>query len=142
MWKKGRLRKSDYFLILALPSLFAASALLQSCLDELYTQWPQDNYAAHQMFDHETYAASRLAGAIELLWLAIYCVKASFFSQFKFYKPPYAYVSPRLTRYYWAAVGISVVAFIFTLTLTAILCSSASQLSLITANPFKANRLR
>ncbi|KAL1591648.1 hypothetical protein SLS60_011646 [Paraconiothyrium brasiliense] len=44
---------------------------------------------------------------MELIWIAIYCVKFCYLAQFKFYKPPYAYVVIALTRYYWTAVGLS-----------------------------------
>lgn len=65
---------------------------------------------------------SRLTTTIELLWLTLYLVKASFLVQSKFYKPLYAYVSPNLTRYYWASVGMCGVGFFFTLIITIVLC--------------------
>lgn len=122
MWKKGRLRKSDYCLIAALPFLFAGAGLLQSSLDQLYAHSPVTiSKASGQL----TSAGPRLTLAIEMLWVAIYSVKASFFAQFKFHKPPYAYVSPRLTRYYWVAISLCVSTFLFTVIVSAVLCPSS-----------------
>ncbi|CBY00428.1 predicted protein [Plenodomus lingam JN3] len=61
------------------------------------------------------------------LYLADRCLDtlytvASFLVQSKFYKPLYAYVSPNLTRYYWASVGMCGVGFFFTLIITIVLC--------------------
>ncbi|OAL53848.1 hypothetical protein IQ07DRAFT_482360, partial [Pyrenochaeta sp. DS3sAY3a] len=57
---------------------------------------------------------------------SIYSVKASFFAQFKFYKPPYSYVSPHLTRYYWTAICMCGLAFAFTLIVVTVLCPNAN----------------
>lgn len=123
--KKGGLRMSDYFLLMSLPSLFAGAALLHSTLDELYTYWPMGVRTSSQPIDQSTAVTSRLTSAIELLWVTIYCVKASFFAQFKFHRPPYAYVSPSLTRYYWAATSICGCAFVVTLVIPIVLCPNA-----------------
>ncbi|KAH7384510.1 hypothetical protein BKA66DRAFT_79973 [Pyrenochaeta sp. MPI-SDFR-AT-0127] len=128
IWKKGRLRKSDYFLIIGLPSLFAGAALLQTTLDVLYAHWPASVWVHSPPVQQDgIIAAPRLTSAIELLWVAIYCVKASFFAQFKFHKPPYSYVSPSLTRYYWTAISICGLAFVFTLITPAVLCPNAAK---------------
>lgn len=129
MWKKGRFRKSDYFLILAAPSLLTAAGILHSCLDLLYTESPQGDLPTQMAIRGQSHATPRLTGAVELLWVVIYSVKASFFAQFKFYKPPYSYVSPHLTRYYWTAIAICGLAFVFTLIVVIVLCPNASKSS-------------
>lgn len=124
MWKKGRLRKSDYCLIATLPFLFAGAGLLQSSLDELYANWPRTIPKKPSPSGQHASAGPRLTLAIEMLWVAIYSVKASFFAQFKFHKPLYAYVSPRLTRYYWVAISVCISTFVLTLVVSAVLCPS------------------
>ncbi|KAF1967690.1 hypothetical protein BU23DRAFT_482844 [Bimuria novae-zelandiae CBS 107.79] len=59
---------------------------------------------------------------MELIWVAIYCVKFCYLAQFKFYKPPYAYVNATLTAYYWVAVGCCSVGFVFTIIQPIVLC--------------------
>jgi hypothetical protein len=122
--KKGRLGLSEYFLIIALLSLFAGTGLLQSTRNELYAQSSADVFGGTLP---RVNAAPRLIAAIELLWVTIYCVKASFVAQFKFHKPLYAYVSPRLTRYYWTSVAICGSAFLFTIIVPITLCPSSGQ---------------
>jgi hypothetical protein len=121
--KKGRLGLSEYFLIMALLSLFAGTGLLQSTRNEPYAQSSADVFSGTLPCGNAT---PRLIAAIELLCVTIYCVKASFFAQFKFHKPLYAYVSPRLTRYYWTAVAICGSAFLFTMIVPITLCPSSS----------------
>ncbi|CAO2655690.1 Nn.00g044930.m01.CDS01 [Neocucurbitaria sp. VM-36] len=127
MKKKGRLRKSDYFLIVALPSLFVGAGLLHSSLDELYARKSAPTSGNPPAFDRHTSAGPRLTLAIEMLWVTIYTVKASFFAQFKFHKPPYAYISPRLTRYYWVAISVCGATFLLTLIVSAVLCPSSAK---------------
>lgn len=127
MWKKGRLRKSDYFLIFALPCIFAGVALLQTSLDTLYAFESRLALGEEGRADPRGSTAARLASAIELLWIGIYSVKASFLAQFKFYKPPFAYVSVLLTRLYWVIVAVCGLGFLFTLTVPIVLCPSSCK---------------
>jgi hypothetical protein len=128
MWKKGRLRRSDYFLLVALPSLFAGVALLQTSLDTL--QAVESSFEGGVVsLTQNTSAAARITAAIELLWICVYSVKASFLAQFRFHKPPFAYVSIHLTRLYWAIVVISGFGFAFTLTVPIILCPTSCTLN-------------
>lgn len=113
--------------MLALPSLLGGVGLLQSSLDIFYDGWPTGGAGSMQPQERHTSAAPRLTAAIELLWLTIYCVKASFFAQFKFNKPLLAHVSPRLTRYYWTAVVICGAAYILTLVIPVLLCPRFGQ---------------
>ncbi|KAF2276895.1 uncharacterized protein EI97DRAFT_342676, partial [Westerdykella ornata] len=50
-----------------------------------------------------------------------------FISQFKFHKPPYAYVSVALTRYYWVCVCICGAAFLFALSQPIAVCPTAER---------------
>jgi hypothetical protein len=126
MIKKGRLRQNDYFLLVALPFLYIGTGLLQSELDTLYFSRGMGN-EMQGITIPPTGASSRLIGSIELLWVSIFCVKFCFLAQFKFYKPPYAYLSLHLTRHWWTAVGICVAALIFTLVTPIVLCPSSSK---------------
>jgi hypothetical protein len=117
---KGRLMANDYFLIVALPSLYAASSLMQSILSSLY--WGEGVHGAFNASAASPSVAARLTGAIEMLWITIYSVKFCFLAQFKFHKAPYAYVSVHLTRYYWASVGACGIGFLFTLAQPIIVC--------------------
>jgi hypothetical protein len=117
---------NDYFLVVALPALYIGAGLLQSCFKVLLlyesSMWQADQEIRR--------AAPRLTASIEMLWITIYCVKFCFLAQFKFHKPPYAYVSIYLTRYYWASIGISAAALLFTLIQPLILCSSPGMFCL------------
>ncbi|KAF2465613.1 uncharacterized protein BDR25DRAFT_239503 [Lindgomyces ingoldianus] len=62
-----------------------------------------------------------------MLWTTIYCVKFCFLAQFKFHKPPYAYVSKHLTRYYWSSIGICSAAVLVTLIQPIILCPNSDR---------------
>ncbi|KAF2793285.1 hypothetical protein K505DRAFT_244729 [Melanomma pulvis-pyrius CBS 109.77] len=62
-----------------------------------------------------------------MLWIVIYCVKFCFLAQFKFHKPPYAYVSIYLTRYYWVSIGICTAGLLFTLIQPIVLCSNSTK---------------
>ena len=123
---KEPLKKSDYLLLLALPSLFCGSALLWSTLDALY-DLSDTGSKADQSRARGATATSRLTASIELLWIAIYCVKASFLLQFKFHKPPFSLVSANLTRHYWATSGTCIASFLCTLAVPPILCSSSRR---------------
>ena len=72
------------------------------------------------------------AAIMELLWVTIYCVKASFLAQFKFHKLPIAYVSPRLTRYHWIVIGICALAFLLALVVPVFLCHRAGMYNVST----------
>jgi hypothetical protein len=115
MSRKGRILVYDYFLIAALPMLFMASGLLSTHADPDLS------------FHGSTF---RLTAAIEVLWIAIYCVKFCFLAQFKFYKPPYAYVNVHLTRYYWTTVCIYSAGFLFTIIQPIVLCPSSGRFPL------------
>lgn len=54
--------------------------------------------------------------------MSIYCVDFGFLAQFRYHKPPYAYISVNLTRHYWAAVGTSTVGLLFTTIQPVMLC--------------------
>jgi hypothetical protein len=112
VFTKGRLMVNDYFLVLALPVLFIGAALLQSALSLLY-QYEDMMLRGYAI--NPAAASPRLTAAIEMLWIAIYSVKFCFLAQFKFYKPPYTYVSVHFTRYYWVTVGICVTSFVYAL---------------------------
>lgn len=118
---KGRLMMNDYFLIFGLSSLLIGTGLLHSTLRDLYSNETVVDLpkGAPRM---SSATAARFTGAIELFWICIYCVKFCFLAQFKFYKPPYAYISANLTRYYWVAVGTSTVGFLFSLIQPIVLC--------------------
>jgi hypothetical protein len=115
--EKGSLGLSEYFPIIALLSLFAGTGLLQSTRNELYAQLSAGAFGGTP------------TAAIELLWITIYCVKASFFNQFKFHKPLYAYVPHCLTCYYWITVAICGSAFPCTIIVPIVLCPNFSRLA-------------
>jgi hypothetical protein len=123
--RKEKLKKSDCLLLLALPSLFAGSALLHTALEMLYDHGDAETRADRSHVQQHASAASRLTAAIELLWVAIYCVKGSFLLQFKFHKPPYSLVSANLTRYYWATISVCTAGLLYTLAVPPILCPSS-----------------
>lgn len=122
LWKTGKFHRSDYFLLLALPSLFVGAALLQTSLDTLYAPELESSKGDVATSVQNASAAVCLTSAIELLWLCIYTIKASILAQFRFHKPPFAYVSIHLTRLYWAVVILSSLAFAFTLAVPIMLC--------------------
>jgi hypothetical protein len=124
--QKEPLKKSDYLLLLALPSLFSGSALLCSTLDALY-DLSDAGSKADRNHAWDATAASRLTASIELLWITIYCVKAPFLLQFKFHKPPFSLVSANLTRHYWATLGTCIASFLCTLAVLPILCSPSRR---------------
>ncbi|PSN73485.1 hypothetical protein BS50DRAFT_187763 [Corynespora cassiicola Philippines] len=123
MLAKGHLIMNDYFIAAALPTFYLAAGLIQSNLGVLYEHNPPVLPVDQEHPVSPQSAAPRLTSAIELFWTTIYCVKFCFLAQFKFHKPPYAYVSIRLTRYYFALIGICVAAFLFTLIQPIVLCS-------------------
>lgn len=127
IWKLGRLRRNDDFLVMALPCLLTGIVLLQSVLHELYAAHDNGDSTPKSPSNQHTYGAYRFTAALELLWITIYCVKASFLAHFNFHKPPIAYVSPRLTRYHWAVISVCGLAFIFTLIVPAVLCPNESK---------------
>jgi hypothetical protein len=106
---------NDYLLVVALPALYIGAGLLQSSLSVLYLYEGSVLPIDQAQMAQPTRAVSRLKASIEMLWLVVYCVKFCFLAQFKFHKPPYAYVSVYLTRYYWASIGICSAALVFTL---------------------------
>ena len=120
-----KLKRSDGLFLLALPSLFAGSALLFSTLDVLYDHGDAETRAHRNYVRQHASDASRLIAAIELLWITIYCVKGSFLLQFKFHKPPYSLVSANLTIYYWVTISVCTAAFLCTLAVPPILCQSS-----------------
>ncbi|KAF2853121.1 hypothetical protein T440DRAFT_476962 [Plenodomus tracheiphilus IPT5] len=130
--EKERLRISDYFLLTALPPLLIGTALLQSIFDDLHARWPSGSDIPASSLKTTSRVTSRLTTAIELLWLTIYCVKASFLAQFKFYKPLYAYVSPSLTRHYWTCIGVCAISFLLTLIVPIVLCPNSDDCRYLT----------
>ncbi|KAF2635402.1 hypothetical protein P280DRAFT_553788 [Massarina eburnea CBS 473.64] len=119
---KRKLMENDYFLVAALPCLFIACGLLPSILG-LLSQNPDASPDPNHDFQSQFPGATpRLVATIELLWIVIFFVKFSFLFQFKFYKPPYAYVNVHLTRYYWMTIGVSCAAFLFTIVYPIVLC--------------------
>lgn len=118
IWKRGKLTVGDYILVASLPMLFTASGLLHSVSNAIYSIDGPGTYASSDW----NLVPQRLTAAIELLWIAIYCVKMCFLAQLKFYKPPYAYVNVQLTRYYWATVGLCSMGFMFTVSQPIVLC--------------------
>jgi len=123
--RKEKLKRSDGLLLLALPSLFAGSALLFSTLDILYDDGDVETRAHRSYVRQHARAASRLTAAIELLWIIIYCVKGSFLLQFKSHVPPYSLVSANLTKYYWVTISVCTAAFLCTLAVPPVLCPSS-----------------
>lgn len=123
--RKETLRRSDGPLLLALPSLFAGSALLSSTLDVLYDHGDTETPGHRSYVRQHAIAASRLTAAIELLWIIIYCVKGSFLLQFEFHKPPYSLVSAYLMRYYWVTISVCIAACLCTLAVPPTLCPSS-----------------
>ncbi|KAF2874263.1 hypothetical protein BDV95DRAFT_487300 [Massariosphaeria phaeospora] len=102
--------------------LYVSLGLLRSNLNFLYVHDAGIGVTGHTNFAGQTSGSSSITAAIELLWIAIYAVKFCFLAQFKFHKPPYAYVSLHLTRYYWSCIGICTAAFLFTVAQPIILC--------------------
>ncbi|KAF2260533.1 hypothetical protein CC78DRAFT_584668 [Lojkania enalia] len=127
IYTKGQLMVNDYFLILALPALFVAAGLLQTVLHDLYDEQAAGIWMDPNESPQPKILAPRLTASMEMLWLTIYCVKFCFLAQFKFHKPPYAYISPYFTRYYWVAIGTCGAAFLFTLIQPIVLCSNAEH---------------
>jgi hypothetical protein len=132
--RKEPLKKSDFLLLLALPSLFSGSALLWLTLDALYNDFGDAGSKANRSHAGDATATSRLTASIELLWITIYCVKASFLLQFKFHKPPFSLVSANLTRHYWATLGTCIASFLCTLAVPPILCSPSRRRQLSMPN--------
>jgi hypothetical protein len=62
-----------------------------------------------------------------MLWISIFSVKFCFLAQFKFHKPPYAYVSPHLTRYYWVVISFCTIGCLYALVQPIVLCSGAGK---------------
>jgi hypothetical protein len=124
MWRKGRLRKSDYFLMVSLPCLLAGVALLHSCIDTIY-MLEFVHGAGEAILTRDTGTAARLTAAIELLWLSIYSVKASSLAQFRFHKPLFAYVSIHLTRLFWVVVALCCLGLLFTSAVPIALCPTS-----------------
>lgn len=137
---------NDYFLVTAIPVLLASFGLLQSVIHQLCPteeSLTDDTTASAPPTD----TSRRIVAAIELAWIAIYCVKFCYLAQFKFYKPPYAYVDVALTRYYWAVIGFCSVGFLFTMVQPIALCISRGrswlQYHLVeVANPFRTLSVR
>ncbi|KAF9741168.1 hypothetical protein PMIN01_00707 [Paraphaeosphaeria minitans] len=89
--------------------LLARFALLQSAIHQLY--WAEETLTETPTALLEpTDASRRLVAAIELIWIAIYCVKACYLSQFKLYKPP-----------------LCSVGFLFTIVQPIVLCATREQ---------------
>jgi hypothetical protein len=124
---KGRLMGNDYFLVAAVPFLLAGCSLLQSVILQL--SWIEDTIISQDgaALSQHTDASRRLVAAMVLIWIAIYCVKFCYLAQFKFYKPPYAYVVMALTRYYWIAIGLCSVGFLFTIVQPIVLCATRGK---------------
>ncbi|OAG12360.1 uncharacterized protein CC84DRAFT_1077377 [Paraphaeosphaeria sporulosa] len=117
---------NDYFLVAGVPILLTGFALLQSVIYQLY--WTEESLTDNTTaWSRHTDTSRRLVAAIELIWVAIYCVKFCYLAQFKFYKPPYAYVDAALTRHYWAVVGLCSVGFLFTLVQPIVLCTTRGK---------------
>jgi hypothetical protein len=106
---------SDYFLVPVIPILAVGFGLLQSVLGPLSSfKVESSSTQDFQPPEHAGTTPRRFIVAVDFLWIVIYCVKFCFLTQFKFYKPPYAYVNVHLTRYYWAVIGICGVGFLGT----------------------------
>ncbi|KAF2749724.1 hypothetical protein M011DRAFT_475069 [Sporormia fimetaria CBS 119925] len=127
MSSKGRLILNDYFLVLALPALYAGAGLLQTTLVELYLDEAITTASKSAEIAPSPGTTSRFTASMALLWISIFSVKFCFLAQFKFHKPPYAYISVRLTRYYWFCVGFCTLAFGFALAQPIILCPSSAR---------------
>ncbi|CAI6326602.1 unnamed protein product [Periconia digitata] len=119
---KGRLMFKDYSLVLALPMLFVALGLLHNIVDALYQLEGSVLDPTHQTEFRASGDPQRLTTVIELLWIVIYCVKLCFLTQFKLYRPPYAYVNANLTKFYWATTMICTGALVWTILVPVILC--------------------
>jgi hypothetical protein len=117
---KGRLMVNDYFLVIALPALWVAAGLLHTTIEYLLAGLPSSSENAPSI-------APRLTIAIDMLWVAIYSVKLCFLAQFKFHKPPYAYVSVHLTRYYWFCIAFTGLSFAVSIAEPIIVCPSAGK---------------
>lgn len=124
---KGKLMGNDYFLIAVVPFLLAGFSLLQSIIQQLYRTEDAHTEEVRTASSQPTDVSRRLVAAMELMWIAIYCVKFCYLAQFKFYKPPYAYVVIALTRYYWTAVGLCVAGFFFTIVQPIVLCHTGGK---------------
>lgn len=120
---------NDYFLVAAVPFLLAGVSILQSVLPQLYNLERTLTDDINIESSARAHFSRGLGAAIELMWITIYCVKFCYFAQFKFYKPPYAYVDQALTIYYWIAVGISSAGFLFAIVQPIILCPTPGTLS-------------
>ncbi|KAF1957113.1 hypothetical protein CC80DRAFT_412196 [Byssothecium circinans] len=118
---------NDYFLVAALPILFIALGLLQSILSALFEIEKSSIFIAQVLQPRLPGTTPRLTAAVELLWVTIYCVKFCFLAQFRFHKPPYAYVNVHLTRYYWSTIGICAAAFLITIAEPIVLCSTSKN---------------
>lgn len=117
----GKIMANDYFLFATIPIFLTGFALLQSSINCLYDT---ESVLVKMPTLQPTAAIRRLVAAVELTWITIYCVKFCYLAQFKFYKPPYSYVDPLLTKYYWATNGLCCAGFVFTIIQPIILCQS------------------
>lgn len=117
----GKIMANDYFLIAAIPLFLAGFALLQSSINPLYDT---EGAFVSMPILQPTAATRRSVAAVELIWIAIYCVKFCYLASFKFYKPPYSYVDPLLTKYYWTTNGLCCAGFVFTIIQPIVLCQS------------------
>ena len=115
---------NDYFLVAAAPVLVIGIAFLQSGLHQIYGLQNNFSDADGSSMSRRSNALRRIVAAVEMMWIATYLVKFCYLAQFKFYKAPYRYVDPNLTAYYWAAVGLCVTGFLFTIAQPIILCPS------------------
>lgn len=113
---------NDYFLVAALPLLYIGVGLLQATSTALFSFGAQTSPLGAVVPPN---TARQLTAAIELLWIVIFSVKLCFLAQFKFHKPPYAYVSVRLTRYYWACITLCVIGGLYAIIQPIVLCFSA-----------------
>ena len=118
---------NDYFLIVALPTLYVGVGLLQSTMDGLYP--PTDQRISELQPDDlvASDTSKRFPAAIEMLWISIFSVKFCFLAQFKFHKPPYAYVSVQLTRYYWVVISLCTIGFLYAVIQPIVICSGAGK---------------
>jgi hypothetical protein len=129
---------NDYLLVSALPVLYIGAGLLQSSLSALYLYESSVLPIDRAQMTQPTRVVYRLTASIEMLWFVIYCVKFCFLAQFKFHKPPYAYISIYLTRYYWTSIGICSAALVFTMIQPIILCPNTCE---IRSNAFVYRRV-
>ncbi|KAF2655191.1 hypothetical protein K491DRAFT_434356 [Lophiostoma macrostomum CBS 122681] len=127
MHAKGRLMINDYFLVLALPTLYIGVGLLQSTVHVLYPLMDQRMSGAPYGKLVTSGTSRRFTAAIEMLWISIFSVKFCFLAQFKFHKPPYAYVSVHLTRYYWTVISLCTIGSLYAIIQPIVLCSGAGK---------------